>query len=198
MGGFVVAVDPVNRLADHRAGFVWGLRSSEAHGTTVDWDESHAVVSLSVLESSEALHAFVYRNGHGGLCADGHASLAQKVLTGPISMALCWLMIRCGLAWGCRQLIGDGRAVAVTDGDASGCAAPAVMAPSGWSFTSAVAAYAAGASASSFDADPSEEDQLVSGGLHLVGAGWQMDRRAGRGEPPRCRARPWFPACRCW
>lgn len=67
MSEFVAAVGRVNRAADHSAGFVWRLRSSEAHGTTVDWDGSQgAVVNLSVWESYEALHAFVYRSGHGG------------------------------------------------------------------------------------------------------------------------------------
>jgi hypothetical protein len=32
MGEFVAALDPVNRIAEQRPGFVWRLRSSEAHG----------------------------------------------------------------------------------------------------------------------------------------------------------------------
>jgi hypothetical protein len=32
MAGFVVALDPVNRVAEASPGFVWRLRSSEAHG----------------------------------------------------------------------------------------------------------------------------------------------------------------------
>src|SRR5262245_61478843 len=34
MREFVVALDPVNRLAEHSPGFVWRLRSSESHGAT--------------------------------------------------------------------------------------------------------------------------------------------------------------------
>jgi hypothetical protein len=67
MAGFVVALDPVNRLAEASPGFVWRLRSSEAHGATVLEDgSSPMIVNLSVWESYEALHAFVYRSPHGG------------------------------------------------------------------------------------------------------------------------------------
>jgi hypothetical protein len=67
MAGFVVALDPVNRIAEASPGFVWRLRSSEAHGATVLEDAaSPGIVNLSVWESYEALHAFVYRSPHGG------------------------------------------------------------------------------------------------------------------------------------
>lgn len=65
MAGFVAAVDHVNRLADQSVGFVWRLRSSEPHGTTLPWDGSvPVIVNLSLWESYEALHAFVYRGPH--------------------------------------------------------------------------------------------------------------------------------------
>ena len=64
---FVVTLDPVNRIAEASPGFVWRLRSSEAHGATVLEDgSSPMIVNLSVWESYEALHAFVYRSPHGG------------------------------------------------------------------------------------------------------------------------------------
>ena len=66
MGEFVVALDPVNRIAEHSPGFIWRLRSSERHGATTLWDGSHqVVVNLSVWASYQALHAFVYRSPHG-------------------------------------------------------------------------------------------------------------------------------------
>jgi hypothetical protein len=66
MGDFVVALDPVNRIAEHTPGFVWRLRSSESHGATILWEgSSPIIVNLSVWESYEALHAFVYRSPHG-------------------------------------------------------------------------------------------------------------------------------------
>ena len=66
MAEFVVALDAVNRIAEHSPGFVWRLRSSESHGATTLPDGSHQLmVNLSMWESYEALHAFVYRSPHG-------------------------------------------------------------------------------------------------------------------------------------
>lgn len=66
MGEFVVALDPVNRIAEHTPGFIWRLRSSESHGATTLMDgSSPIIVNLSVWASYEALHAFVYRSPHG-------------------------------------------------------------------------------------------------------------------------------------
>ncbi|MFL5751038.1 MAG: DUF3291 domain-containing protein [Chloroflexota bacterium] len=66
MAGFVAALGPVNDLADSSPGFVWRLPSTESHGaTTVEDDGSALVLNLSVWESYEALHAFVYRSPHG-------------------------------------------------------------------------------------------------------------------------------------
>jgi hypothetical protein len=66
MRGFVVALDPVNRIAERSPGFVWRLRSSESHGATTLRDgPAPIIVNLSVWESYEALHAYVYRSPHG-------------------------------------------------------------------------------------------------------------------------------------
>ena len=66
MGQFVVALDAVNRIAEQSRGFVWRLRSGESHGATMVTDApDHVMVNLSVWESYEALHAFVYRSAHG-------------------------------------------------------------------------------------------------------------------------------------
>ena len=66
MAEFVVALGPVNDLADASPGFVWRLASRESHGaTTVEEDGSPLVLNLSVWESYEALHEFVYRSPHG-------------------------------------------------------------------------------------------------------------------------------------
>lgn len=66
MGEFVAALDPVNRLADQSAGFVWRLPSSQSHGASTLRDGAHLlVVNVSVWRSYEALHAFVYRSPHG-------------------------------------------------------------------------------------------------------------------------------------
>lgn len=60
MREFVSAVDAVNALADRSAGFVWRLPSPDAHGA----GEGLLFVNVSVWESYEALHAFVYRSAH--------------------------------------------------------------------------------------------------------------------------------------
>jgi hypothetical protein len=66
MQDFVAALDVVNRLAEASPGFMWRLRSSEGHGATSVQDGPHLIfVNVSVWESYEALHAFVYRSRHG-------------------------------------------------------------------------------------------------------------------------------------
>src|SRR3954471_23706497 len=59
--GFAGALDRINLLAERSPGFVW--RSTTGHtGTGAD---PLTIVNLSVWESYEHLHAFVYRSGHG-------------------------------------------------------------------------------------------------------------------------------------
>ncbi len=66
MAGFVVALGPVAAVADASPGFVWRLPSTQGHGaTTVEEDGVALVLNLSVWESYEALHAFIYRSPHG-------------------------------------------------------------------------------------------------------------------------------------
>lgn len=68
MSGFMAAVDPVYRLAEGSPGFVWRLRGAGGH-MPVCRDEARRwqVVNVSVWDSYEALHEFVYRSHHGGL-----------------------------------------------------------------------------------------------------------------------------------
>ena len=67
MREFVLAVDPVNQLAEASPGFVWRLRPGEGHGAVVVPDEvSPVLVNLSVWESYPYLHEFVYRSAHAG------------------------------------------------------------------------------------------------------------------------------------
>jgi hypothetical protein len=66
MGDFVAALDPVNRMADASPGFLWRMRSAGGHAATALPDgASFQVVNVSVWESYDALHAFVYRSAHG-------------------------------------------------------------------------------------------------------------------------------------
>ncbi len=57
---FLAALDGINRRADRSPGFVWRLEVPEGH-VIVDG----SFVNLSLWESYEALHAFVYHGHHG-------------------------------------------------------------------------------------------------------------------------------------
>jgi hypothetical protein len=68
LGGFVAVVDPVGRLAEQSPGFVWRLVTGESHGVVTHADQDAVlVVNVSVWQSYEALHTFVYRSAHGAL-----------------------------------------------------------------------------------------------------------------------------------
>ena len=87
MAGFVAALGPVNDLADARPGFVWRLPSQESHGaTTVEDDGAALILNLSVWETYEALHAFVYRSPHGGYLR----RRARWFLPGPQPSTVLW------------------------------------------------------------------------------------------------------------
>ena len=70
LAGFVVALDPVNALADAAPGFIWRLQTEDVNATAVrafDWlqDGGHGVLlNMSVWESVETLAAFVYSDEH--------------------------------------------------------------------------------------------------------------------------------------
>lgn len=61
MTEFIFAMETVNRLAEVSPGFVWRLRSAESHGATL---ADGLFVNLSLWESYQALHQFVYRSRH--------------------------------------------------------------------------------------------------------------------------------------
>jgi hypothetical protein len=66
MREFVAALEPVHRLAEDSDGFVWRLRTGDAHGVCVVREAAGpAFLNLSVWRDYESLHAFVYRSRHG-------------------------------------------------------------------------------------------------------------------------------------
>jgi Domain of unknown function (DUF3291) len=68
IAGFVQMLDPVNRLADASAGFVWRLQSSTGNATDIVFaDDPRLIVHLSVWESPQALRDFTYASGHLGV-----------------------------------------------------------------------------------------------------------------------------------
>jgi hypothetical protein len=68
LADFVAALAPINALADASPGFVWRLQTDEGDATGVHgFGDDRLIVNLSVWESLEALHAFVYRSDHVGV-----------------------------------------------------------------------------------------------------------------------------------
>ena len=61
---FTAALASINRLADSMPGFVWRLPNDEGHVTEAF--DNLVFVNLSVWESYQALHDFVYRSAHAG------------------------------------------------------------------------------------------------------------------------------------
>lgn len=67
---FVAALDPINALADEAPGFVWRLQTEAGDATDIrPYDDDQMIVNLSVWESMDALHQYVYRSGHARVMA---------------------------------------------------------------------------------------------------------------------------------
>lgn len=65
IAGFVAQLDSVNALAEASPGFVWRLQSDSGNATDIAFsDDPLIIVNMSVWESVEALHAFIYQTGH--------------------------------------------------------------------------------------------------------------------------------------
>ncbi|MFN8372607.1 MAG: DUF3291 domain-containing protein [Anaerolineae bacterium] len=65
MQDFADNLDPINALADHAPGFVWRLQSSEGNATSIKvYDDDMLLINMSVWESIEALHKYVYNTQH--------------------------------------------------------------------------------------------------------------------------------------
>ena len=63
---FAASLEPINLLAEASPGFVWRLTDDSGMGSTyIDVsDDPRDAVNLSVWESHEALHHYVYKSGH--------------------------------------------------------------------------------------------------------------------------------------
>ena len=66
MAGFVARVAEINALADGSPGFVWRL-ATDAGVYVRPYDDDRILFNLSVWQSVEALHDFVYRSTHAQL-----------------------------------------------------------------------------------------------------------------------------------
>ena len=67
MAEFRAQLDGVNALADASPGFVWRIQTADGDATAIRaFDDDRILFNMSVWESIEALHAYVYRSGHVG------------------------------------------------------------------------------------------------------------------------------------
>jgi hypothetical protein len=67
MEGFRSQLDRINALADASPGFVWRLKTDAGNATDIRaYEDERVLFNMSVWESIEALHAYVYRSDHAG------------------------------------------------------------------------------------------------------------------------------------
>jgi hypothetical protein len=67
MEGFRSQLDRINALADASPGFVWRLQTDAGNATGIRaYEDERILFNMSVWESIEALHTYVYRSDHAG------------------------------------------------------------------------------------------------------------------------------------
>jgi hypothetical protein len=68
LAGFVEQLAPINALADASPGFVWRLQTPEGDATSINvFEDDLIIINMSVWQSLEALHNFVYRSQHSSV-----------------------------------------------------------------------------------------------------------------------------------
>lgn len=71
MEGFRSQLEAVNAIADRSPGFVWRLQTEDGDATAIRaYEDPLLAVNLSVWESLDALHAYVYAGAHLGVLRD--------------------------------------------------------------------------------------------------------------------------------
>src|SRR5262247_1930580 len=89
MEGFRSQLERINALADASLGFVWRLQSEAGDATAIRaFDDPLMLVNMSVWESLEALHGYVYKSEHVALLRGRRAWF--EPLAGRPSLALWW------------------------------------------------------------------------------------------------------------
>lgn len=61
---FVASLDRINALADQAQGFVWRLQTDDGDATGIRYFGEDVIVNMSLWESVESLHDYVYRSSH--------------------------------------------------------------------------------------------------------------------------------------
>jgi hypothetical protein len=90
MYGFRSQLERINAIADRSPGFVWRLQSDEGDATAIRaFDDPLLLVNMSVWESLEALHAYVYKSDHVALLR-GRREWFEPLVGSP-SLALWWI-----------------------------------------------------------------------------------------------------------
>jgi len=89
MEGFRSQLDTINALADRSPGFVWRLQTDEGNATAIRaYEDERILFNMSVWESLDALHDFVYRSRHAGPLKDRRSWF--EPIEGPI-LVLWWI-----------------------------------------------------------------------------------------------------------
>ena len=71
MADFLAALDPINARADAAPGFVWRLKTDAGNAVSLHpYGDPLIIVNLSVWQSIESWHAFVYTEQHAGVMAN--------------------------------------------------------------------------------------------------------------------------------
>ncbi len=89
MEGFRSQLDRINAIADRSAGFIWRLQTDAGDATAIRaYEDERILFNMSVWESLEALHQYVYRSGHSAPLRNRKQWFEQ--LEGPI-LVLWWV-----------------------------------------------------------------------------------------------------------
>src|SRR5262245_49748039 len=90
MEGFRSQLERINAIADGSPGFVWRLQSEAGDATAIRaFDDPLLLVNMSVWETLEALHAYVYKSDHTAPLRGRRAWF--EPLAGRASLALWWV-----------------------------------------------------------------------------------------------------------
>lgn len=89
MEGFRIQLDAINAVADASPGFVWRLQTEDGDATALRvFEDDRILFNMSVWDSVEALHAYVYRSGHVDLLRNRRSWF--EPLEGP-ALVLWWI-----------------------------------------------------------------------------------------------------------
>jgi hypothetical protein len=69
LAGFFDRMDDINALADESPGFVWRLDEEEEDAAAIGYFGNNTLANMSVWESVESLHSYVYRSAHSEVMA---------------------------------------------------------------------------------------------------------------------------------